>query len=387
MAGPANAGDAEIATLAGEIREASGFAGGLIVHLDCDDGMLTLAVAGDGVLFAEQENIACLDLGTGMEKWTVPCVAVRTLVVYENTVFAATADPKRITLTAFDLDSGQRLWSREADALPNFVFFFAPLDVFVARGLVWGMAEGLEWNTKPGSGHLLGLEPRTGEVRRRIPLAGAFTTDHHVRCYKGKATENYLLLNKRGIEFIGLEPDRAAVSNRYQWVRGTCRYGILPSNGLIYAPPHACACYPGAKVDGFLALASEDPAGAAVRPSGEGGRLERGPAYTAQRSGAGNADASSWPTYRGDLRRSGRARTAVPSDLAVAWEAKPGVRLSSPVVAGGRVLAADRRTSRREVAGDRRRDREADRRAFARVSTGLGRHGRGGRAVVSDDGG
>lgn len=310
---------------------------------------LTLAVAGDRVLFAEDQNVACLDLDTGKELWAAPCSAARTLVVHDKTVFAANADPAKVTLTAFDLMTGARLWSREAGSLPNFLFFFAPLDVFVARALVWGMAEGLEWNKEPGSGHLLGLDLRTGEVRRRIRLAGAFTTDHHVRCYKGKATENYLLFNKRGIEFIGLDPDQPATPNRFQWVRGTCRYGILPSNGLIYAPPHACVCYPGAKVDGFLALAPVSESRTESQESTEEERLKRGPAYPAgsqpQPSQSGpeqtTLDASSsWPTYRGDNCRSGHTPTSVPADLAVAWEVKPGVKLSSPVVAEGKVLAA-----------------------------------------------
>jgi hypothetical protein len=27
------------------------------------------------------------------------------------------------------------------------------------------------------------------------------------------------------------------------WIRGTCQYGIIPANGLIYAPTHVCGCY------------------------------------------------------------------------------------------------------------------------------------------------
>ena len=219
---------------------------------------LTLAVAGQRVLFAEEQAIACLDLETGKQIWTAPCEAARTLVVHGNTVLVANADRQKITLAAFDLVSGQSLWSREAGSLPNFLFFFGPLDIFVARDLVWGLSEDLEYIKRPGSGYLLGLDPRSGEVRQQIPLAGAFTPEHHVRCYKGKATEDYLLFNKRGIEFIGLDPDQPPVPNSYQWVRGTCRYGILPCNGLIYAPPHACACYPGAKVNGFLALSARE---------------------------------------------------------------------------------------------------------------------------------
>jgi len=300
---------------------------------------LTLAIAGKRVLFAEQQAIVCLDLDTGKEIWTAPCNAARTLVVDGDTVFAANANRQKITLTAFDLPTGRPLWNREAGSLPNFLFFFGPLDVFVARGLVWGLSEGLEYIKRPGSGHLLGLDPRSGEIRQRIPLTGAFTTEHHVRCYKGKATEDYLLFNKRGIEFIGLDATQPPVPNSYQWVRGTCRYGILPCNGLIYAPPHACACYPGAKVNGFLALASGQ---SKVQSLGAraGERLERGPAFGLASDFRPSSLNASWPTYRGDVRRSGYTPGSVPESLVVAWKAEVRTKLSSPVVAEGKVLAA-----------------------------------------------
>ena len=306
---------------------------------------MTLAVVGQRVLFAEKESVACLDLDTGEPLWTVPLADVRTLVVEGETVFGATADPKKVSLTALDLATGERLWSREGGSLPNFLFFFGPLDVFVARGLVWGMAEGLEWNKRPGSGHVLGLDPRTGEVRQRIPLSGAFTTEHHVRCYKGKATEDYLLFNKRGIEFINLVKDEAPVPNSYQWVRGTCRYGILPCNGLIYAPPHACACFPGAKVDGFWALASSPPAWTVPDEAVAGvSRLTKGPAYGKSGKVAGEGDLTKrvreWPTYRHDEQRSGCTASLVPADPRVAWEVELDCRPTSPVVAEGVVLAA-----------------------------------------------
>jgi outer membrane protein assembly factor BamB len=52
---------------------------------------LTLAVAGDRVLFAEDEAVVCLDLDTGEPVWTAPCAEARTLVVHGATVFAANA--------------------------------------------------------------------------------------------------------------------------------------------------------------------------------------------------------------------------------------------------------------------------------------------------------
>ena len=48
------------------------------------------------------------------------------------------------------------------------------------------------------------------------------------------------------------------------WVRGVCKYGVLPSNGLLYAPPHACGCYTMVKTTGFFALAPRNLADTAL---------------------------------------------------------------------------------------------------------------------------
>ncbi|HID22983.1 MAG TPA: hypothetical protein EYP14_11365, partial [Planctomycetaceae bacterium] len=53
-----------------------------------------------------------------------------------------------------------------------------------------------------------------------------------------------------------------------------------------------------------------------------------------------------WPTYRHDPARSGHATTTVPTSLRTAWQTKIGGRLTSPVIADGRVFVAaiDRHT-------------------------------------------
>ena len=311
---------------------------------------LTLAVSGRRVFFAEHENVVCLDLDSGQEIWSQPCPA-RTLVVHDGVVLTApgrSVPARTIEVTALAADDGHPLWTAKGDCLPSFHLFFSPIDLFVVRGLLWGLAENLEWNDKPGSGNLLGLDLASGEVRARIPLAGSFTPGHHVRCYKGKATERFLLFNKRGIEFLDIASEGAA--QQYRWIRGACRYGILPCNGLVYAPSHACACYPGAKLDGFYALApasAESKGRSDRRPRvpkpgiEEDNRLERGPAYAAhvgQQSKV--ADPGDWPTYRHDGRRSGSTLATVAPNLKLAWQNQLGGKLSAPVVADGRVFVA-----------------------------------------------
>jgi outer membrane protein assembly factor BamB len=262
------------------------------------------------------------------------------VVATDRNTIAYDRASKTIEIVAFSAADGTRLWSAKGDCLPNFVFFYHPVDIYVARGQVWGLAEDLEWNAKPGSGNLLGLDLNTGEVRTRIPLEGAFTPGHHVRCYRGKATDNYLLFNKRGIEFVDIATGNRAIQQ--SWIRGTCRYGILPCNGLIYTPPHACACYPGAQLNGFFALATAGARTETAAPS-TFDPLETGPAYKPQPAHASEAakpHASDWPTYRYDARRTGATPTLVPPVSQPLWQKDIGGRLSAPVAADRRVYVA-----------------------------------------------
>ena len=311
---------------------------------------LTLALSGGRAFFVEDKHVVCLDAAKGNEIWKTPFPA-RTLVAYGDKILAATdrstaayhRASKKVQVVALSAADGKRVWEATGDCLPNFNFFYVPVDLYVARGQVWGLADDLEWNKKPGTGDLLGLDLATGRIKTRISLSGAFTPGHHVRCYKGKATEKNLLFNKRGIEFVDIESGGPA--DQQQWIRGACRYGILPCNGLIYAPTHACACYPGAKLDGFHALAPA--ASARVRPTdGEPAgqtRLETGPAYGLRYlppAGGTRRTDDEWPTYRHDPARSGGTPTVVPPDLRIRWEVDLGSRLSAPVAAGGRLLLA-----------------------------------------------
>ena len=310
---------------------------------------LTLASSGGHVFFVENDHVVCLDARSGQRRWRTPCPA-RSLLIHDGVVVVATdrntsayhRASKTVEVTAFSAADGTRLWNAKGDCLPNFVFFYHPVDIYVARGQVWGLAENLEWNDKPGTGDLLGLDLKTGEVRTRISLEGAFAPGHHVRCYRGKATERFLLFNKRGIEFVDIASGGETVQQ--SWIRGACRYGILPCNGLIYAPSHACACYPGAKLDGFYALAAreESKSGKVEKSkSEEDGRLEEGPAYDRYESGKpAVAHPGDWPTYRHDVRRTGATPSPVPPDSKPLWQRDIGGKLSAPVAADGCVYVA-----------------------------------------------
>jgi outer membrane protein assembly factor BamB len=158
---------------------------------------------------------------------------------------------------------------------------------------------------------------------------------HHHRCYSNKATDHYILGGRRGTEFIDLKSGEVLWNS---WARGVCKYGVMPSNGLLYTPPHACGCYMAAKLIGFNALVAQ-------RKSEDGRqkaeRLEKGPAYGEIRwtrdDGRGT---SQWPTYRCDTKRSGTTPTTIPTQLRHKWQVKVGRQLSAPVIAEGKVFVS-----------------------------------------------
>jgi outer membrane protein assembly factor BamB len=241
-----------------------------------------------------------------------------TLVVKDGVVLSL--DGK--TLTAYSAQDGTELWSG-GDGLGG---FRSPGDIFVINGEVW-----------LGNTFTQALDLHTGKVVRETSiLADIQTLGHHHRCYREKATEHYIMAGYRGIEYMDLQGDDHARNN---WIRGLCQYGIMPANGLTYAPPHACGCYMEAKLYGFWAVSAEREG---FKIDNTDNPLEKGPAYGKienQKSKIKNAD---WPTLRGDIKRSGATAMKLPAKLSEGWKTKLGTNLTAPVAANGLVLAADK---------------------------------------------
>ena len=124
------------------------------------------------------------------------------------------------------------------------------------------------------------------------------------------------------------------------FVRGTCQYGVLPANGLLYTPPHACACSVTDLIKaGFIALAPQREQEQDLQPASDKA-LEKGPAFGFRPSTRVATGREAWPTYRHDASRSGSTPAAVGPDLHVAWTMPVGVQLTSPVVAENMLLVA-----------------------------------------------
>jgi outer membrane protein assembly factor BamB len=362
----------------------------------------TLTVGAGHVFFHDGQAVVALERSNGRVAWRkpLPSVAKRPswsapAMVYRDGVLLcgdrATDYPERwkkypalvsgmlrhgglAQVTALSAEDGDVLWQDEAAEC-----FHGPVDIFVIDGLAWvsrGPARFFFERTRPilaqefGEDFYIeevaGRDLRTGEVKKTIDAAEAFTLAHHHRCFRNKATQRHIIMGRTGIEFINLT---GGPSLRHNWTRGACQYGVMPANGLLYTPPHPCACYNASKVNGFFAYSSRKEA---AWKDGPVARLHKGPAYPGGRdqvsgirseSGKGTADSgnpkseipnpkseldptsrdsrsSDWPTYRHDNARSGCTAGSVPDRPALAWRRELPGRLSAATSADGRVFVS-----------------------------------------------
>ncbi|MHC4248388.1 MAG: outer membrane protein assembly factor BamB family protein [Planctomycetota bacterium] len=321
-----------------------------IVAVDADRGSViwrsqtsrfleqSLCAAEGRVVYSGGNETVCLGLADGNELWRAATFEAKaepkpdakgkqkkrrrggqqTFVLHGDVVLVT--DGSR--LLAREARTGKLLWSVKTGGRS-----MRGHDLFVAQGLAW----------HAGPGGIAGYDLATGKVARSVDASSVQSVGHHLRCYRAKATERYLITQFRGAEFVSLG-DAPHVNN--DWTRGPCRHGILPANGLFYAPPHQCFCYPGIMMLGLNAYSTAPDA----ELEGIGGvvlgeRLERGLAYGEVASAAAGDD-SDWPMYRHDARRTGASSGEVDAKVASRWQVEFGGRLTPPVVAGESVFVA-----------------------------------------------
>ena len=312
-----------------------------VVALDLADGKVkwqhkaglispvTLAVARNRAAYCNGKELVVLNTAVGSELWRaaissgpapVKDIAYdnSVVVLHDNIVICASRQVK-----AFSVEDGKQLWEKSG----RFSTFRGKPDVFIAGGLLW-----LGSNTDQG------LDVTTGEVVKTLNTSGLFTDGHHTRCYRARATDNYLLWSKRGVEFMDIADQN---HSKNDWVRSTCRYGVMPANGLLYTAPTPCFCYPGVKKNGFNAFSAEDGSVADVRRKEQ--VPEKGPAFDRIVKGE-NISPEDWPTYRHDNARSGYVRTVVPARLEESWQVQLAGRVSPPAAADGKLYVSEKDT-------------------------------------------
>jgi len=314
----------------------------------------TLAADNGKVCFQTASHIVCLDASTGKELWRAAHPVARsrfswstpTLVMHNGVVLVldrkagdnvAKAPPNGTTdwivssggrndrqdaeLVAYSVATGAELWRASYSENYN-----TPGDIFVINGVVW------VGNLRAGSapGFTVGRDLKTGKVVRSLrPQRG---WGHH-RCYRNKATVQWLLVGRGGVQFIDPESGNVIANS---WYRGACQYGVMPANGLLYVPQHSCACQPEELLTGLNALSPKTSQGPGSPP-----RLEKGPAFASPPAASADRSTHDWPTYRCNTGRSGYNDVATPRQLGLAWKAQLTPPLTAPVVAGARVFVAE----------------------------------------------
>ena len=232
-------------------------------------------------------------------------------------------------MTALSVETGEILWSCYHPPSG----FRSPEDIFVMNDVVW-----LGNHTAGGAdGKYVGRDLHTGKIVSEFEPNQSVYWFHH-RCHRNKATQKYILTARTGIEYVDPQKEQW---NLNHWVRGACIYGVMPANGLTYAPPHACACYPEAKLTGFNALKA---AGSVEKVVPGHKPLVKGSAYHTNRKPAKGSvsNTDSWPTYRHDKARSGFTKTHVPDKLQTRWKTHLGGELTSLVMANNTVYVAEK---------------------------------------------
>ncbi|MGM0485265.1 MAG: PQQ-binding-like beta-propeller repeat protein [Planctomycetota bacterium] len=296
--------------------------------LAADDRMVCFGDGEDG------DRVVALNRKTGDTLWATDVLRMKRiktgyggprLVIHGDHVLYS---PMK-HIFAIDAEAGEVLWS--VDNKPRSGHFSLE-DFYVIDDRIWTLG-------RNNNGVFVTYSLEDGEQLEQYsnPIRSFYI---HQRCHPGRATSRFLLPPMMGNMVYDRRKD--TWTNNH-WVRGGCIYGVMPSNGMVYATPHACACYYQSKLNGFNALAPE-PRTAVAPPADQ--RLVQGPAYGKSPNGDAQPASDQWPTFRHDNSRSGYAGTTVPADLETSWKKKFATKVSQPVVADGKLLlsAVDKHT-------------------------------------------
>ena len=308
---------------------------------------LTLTLGEGKAFFSNGSGMVALNRKTGKRLWASRGPAIKRVgtggslrAVYSDGVLVVAVGTKVTGLAARD---GKQLWTGSLLHSSH----HCPNDIFVIDGLVWSANTGTP--QKKGT-HLKAIDLHTGKVAKDFTAENLPFFPMHPRCYPSRATTRYLMTNGIGTEFYRLGTKKVDI---HHYVCGSCVYGVMPCNGLLYKPPDSCACYYQSKLEHFCALS---PTSALQKPAAEADRLEKGPAYGAvnpqsairppqsairnPQSAIRNPQSTDWPMYRRDAARSGSCPSPLPTGLKKRWSVELGGKLTQPVVAGGRAFVS-----------------------------------------------
>jgi len=223
----------------------------------------------------------------------------------------------------------------------------SPRDLFLIDGKAWTAATMGSSMTLPGvpstanlkSGRVTGHNLADGKV-----VADFFTESDvymmNSRCHMSCATANYFITSRTGVELVSVSDKRWHL---HHWVRGACLYGLMPANGMLYAPPNPCGCYTQSKLSGFNAVTGHHSDWPSLVAKQRGQDFLRGAVWSAHREGQpGDIEPRTWPVYRHDNKRSGATPVEVELGLGIKWRAEGYGKLTALVGAKESCIFAEK---------------------------------------------
>jgi outer membrane protein assembly factor BamB len=280
-------------------------------------GIKSVAAHGKTLVYHTGDGqLACLDLKTADLQWTSELKVPGQLQIARARILSAAGTDMQL----FSLADGKSLWCNQKTGKSRTSY---DTQAYIVDTTIW-----LGYRGKR-------IDLNTGKTLSSLDVKNLWSPQHHHRCYSNKATSRYIIGAMEGMEYLALEDQSHSRNN---WVRGACRYGVMPANGMTYAPPDQCYCSAGVKILGFNALTA---AQAFPQEQPFEHRLQRGPHYGKIVTDSGSAD---WPAYRHDALRSGATAASVPAAVKPTWHVQLGASITQPVVAGDRLFVAERDT-------------------------------------------
>lgn len=293
----------------------------------------TLSVRGRYAALQTASALICLARDTGQELWRVTrpansrdgC-APNTLVLTDTHVYATYGTGQKkgasANLVAFSIEDGAENWQASCGHQ-----YRNPPPIYHVDGVIW---------TGGSQEEIRGHDAQTGEPR------GVLCKIDRGRCYRAVVTNRYYI-DYKGHTTVFLSFGGKELTE-VPWIRGTCGFGLLPCNGLLYTTPFSCTCgeVGGRAIQGLQALYSgpmpawADHATEVARTA----RLVKGPAYGEESGGTGQESEGDWPTYRGDAQRSGSTDAPGPARPQTRWTTRLPAKPSAPVIADGHVFVA-----------------------------------------------
>ncbi|MHC4641336.1 MAG: outer membrane protein assembly factor BamB family protein [Planctomycetota bacterium] len=293
---------------------------------------LALAIDNGRIIYLSGKNLVVRDLKNGHELWKIQPKQTnpRTLLTVDDVVVMQGGK----FVAAYDATNGKGLWQKTVPPIGG----GEGDDLFVIDGLVWRGMLSVNDKDKPvrksPNALVIGWDLRSGEEKKRILVKNLRSPEHHHRCYRNKATIRYLISSYEGAEFLDFQGDNHSQDN---WLRGACKYGMVPCNGMLYVPPDQCFCQPGSKFLGYAAVTAGPDV--ALEEVANEKRLEKGTAYRKAYEPE-SPSIGNWPTFRHDAARSGTTHVSVSPDVSVTWKTELKGTLTAPVAWYSKIFVA-----------------------------------------------